>query len=158
MSPEEYQRAVVEAIGGCHQLVGQIEASRARLQALAPFTGETLTALDADEWDGVYAFQMKFLLLQDLASRRLLRGFLALSGEDPRNFSMRQAIERAAQLGGLASAEEWMDLLIVRNMLAHDYPVDLDAFADWLSQAWDRLDTLILNVKTLIAALKGLLP
>ena len=152
MNRNEALAAVVEAIGGAERLVGQIERSQRLLATLMPLTVERLRAFDDMTWDSLYAFQMKFLLLQDLATRRLMRGFLALTGEDVRELSMREAVDRAAELGSLTSGDDWLDLAIVRNMLAHDYPVDLAQFIQRIDDAFTRCDRLVENVRLLIAA------
>ncbi len=154
MNEEEQRRAALEAVAGCERLIAQIDESRVRLAPLVPISAGELDSLGVEQWDTLYAFQMKFLLLQDLANRRLLRGFLALAGEDPRNFTFREAVDRVAELGAIADGGEWLALTAVRNMLVHDYPVDLAQFALRLDDAWIRCDQLINNVRLLIDGLK----
>lgn len=150
MNEEELREALAEAAGGARHLLRQIEASRGRLAHLLPLNIETLRSLPEDDWDRLYAFQMKFMLLQDLSAKRLIKGLLAFGGEDPRDLSLREAVDRVAELGALTSGDDWLDLTIVRNALAHDYPVNLDEFITRFDNAWQRLDRLTENVALLI--------
>lgn len=154
MNADEVRGAIAEAVTGARHLLGQIEASRRRLGKLLPLDGPRLISLSDDEWDALYAFQMKFLLLQDLAAKRLLKGFLSLGGEDPRDLSLRQAVDRVAELGALTSGDDWLDLTIARNALAHDYPVNLDEFIIRFDTAWTRVASLTENVALLIRRLQ----
>ena len=154
MNREELREATAEALQGCERLIEQLEESRSRVAALVPIDAAGLAQLPSLGWDPLYAFQMRFMLLQDLASRRLIRGFLGLSDEDPRNFSFREAVDRAAELGAITDGSRWLELTAVRNQLAHDYPVDLDQFALRLDDAWTRCDQLITDVHMLIGALR----
>ena len=151
---DEHRRALAEAIAGCERLIDQIEGSSDRISALVPLDAPSLRSLAIEDWDTLYAFQMKFLLLQDLANRRLVRGFLAMAGEEIGGLSLRQTIDRAADLGVIADRDDWLQLTAVRNLLVHEYPVDLDQFAIRLDDAWSRCERLITNVQKLIDALQ----
>lgn len=152
MNRDEYRRAAEEAVIGCERLITQIEGSSAASVLLAD---EALNAVPTTaDWDALYAFQMKFMLLQDLASRRLIRALIALAGSDPAGVSAREAVDRAANLEALTSADEWLDLILIRNSLAHDYPIDEHQFILRLQDAWRATEILIVNVRRLIAALQ----
>lgn len=153
MNRNESENAVREAVDGARHLARQLEQSQTELAGLLPLSATALRALDQAGWNALYAFQMKFLLLQDLASRRLVRGFLDLAGEDPRGFSMREASDRVAELGALTSGDDWLQLAVVRNMLVHDYPLDLDQFIVRIVDAHLHCSSLLSNVAMLVAAL-----
>ena len=62
--------------------------------------------------------------LQDLTSRQILRGLLALLGEDPAGLSAKNLFRRLETLGALPSADRWLELASVRNTLVHEYPTN----------------------------------
>lgn len=88
-----------------------------------------------------------FEQLHDLVSRRLFRGALLLSGEDPASLSARNLYRRLEKLGAISSADEWIDLATTRNLLVHDYPVNAAQHADRANRAWRDLDPLLMATR-----------
>ena len=66
---------------------------------------------------------------------------------------MREASDRVAELGALTSGDDWLQLAVVRNMLVHDYPIDLDQFIARIVDAHRHCASLLSNVALLIEAL-----
>lgn len=96
-----------------------------------------------------------FEQLYDLASRRLLRGFLLLSGEDPARLSAVNLFRRGEALNAIPSAERWLEIGVTRNILVHDYPTDPERQARTGNLAWDNLDDLRAAVTVLLERLRS---
>lgn len=150
ITSDETRAALREALDGATHLAGQIDRSTLRLAAVRPLSTARLLEFDDVGWDAIYAFQMKFLLLQDLAAKRIVRGVLALSGEDPRDLSAKAALARLETLGALVSMDDWLEVTAVRNTLAHDYPVNLPLFIDRFEDAWEQAPRLLAMVRGMV--------
>ena len=128
----------------------RLERSVSRLAALFPISAQRLPQLAEEEEDGLDAFLKRFEQLTDLLQTRLFRTVLALEGEEVAVLSRRDAAFLLERLGALASADEWAKLVLLRNVLSHEYPEEEERQVDRLNLAF-ALSTRLLAT---LAALK----
>jgi hypothetical protein len=121
------------------------------MAAAFPLTSETLEAWDDDQRVRLYAFLHIFEQLQELITRRALRGILALEDEDVVAMSARDVANLSEKLSIIESAGVWKSLLDIRNALAHDYPMDLGAQAERANMAWNAVPPLHAMVSSVLA-------
>lgn len=107
-----------------------------------PITVDWVRGL-ADDWERaerLEAFVSRFGRMQDTIATKLLPRWLLAIAETPG--SQIEVLNRAERLGVLPSAEQWLEVRLLRNRLVHEYLVDPAAFADDLLLA--REGTLLL--------------
>lgn len=143
MTRDDVAAATREAIAACEQLAGHLGRLRARMAGLFPLTEQSFAGWSDEDRERLHALLRMFEQLHDLVGRRLFRGALSLSGEDPAALSARNLVRRLETLGGIASADRWLDLSTTRNLLVHDYPVNARQQADRGNLAWNALANLL---------------
>ncbi len=96
-----------------------------------------------------------FEQLYDLTGRKLFRGLLFLSGETIAGLSAQNQFRRVEALGGIDSADRWIEIGATRNILVHDYPTNVVARAQRANRAWSDLPVLIAATRQTIATLRA---
>jgi len=119
--------SLADTLQAADHLSGQLARLTGADRIGFPLDAETIAAWDDDQRLALYGFLFVFEQLQELVAKRALRGLLALEAEDVAAMSARDVADRAEKLGIIDSAVTWRHLVDVRNMLAHDYPMDLAA-------------------------------
>lgn len=152
---DEVRAATEEAVRAAEQLVGHLDRLATRMKPLLPVDPDTLAAWDDDPWERLHALLRMFEQLYDLTTRKLIRGLLSLSAETIAGLSAQNQFRRTEALGGLASADRWMEIGATRNMLVHDYPTNLAAGAARANRAWTDLPDLIAQTRQVIAFIKS---
>lgn len=142
MTRDDIVEATGEAASAAEDLVAHVGRLMARMQSVFPLTGEALAGWDDEHRERLHALLGMFDQLYDLTTRKLLRGLLALSGETIAGVSAQNQLRRAEAIGGLPSADRWMEIGATRNVLAHDYPTNPAAQAARASRAWADLPAL----------------
>lgn len=120
-----------------------------------PLQPATLAAWDDDPRERLHALRRLFEQLYDLTWRRLMRGLLLLSGEDPASLSANNLFRRVETLSASFDADRWMALGITRNRLVHEYPFNAALQARNGNDAWRDLPALLTNVRSVIEALRA---
>jgi len=152
---DEVRAATLEAVQAAEDLAAHLERLAGRMAAWLPVEPDTLSRWDDDPWERLHALLRMFEQLYDLTSRKLFRGFLFLSGETIAGLSAQNQFRRVEALGGIESADRWIEIGATRNMLVHDYPTNVTARAQRANQAWADLPTLIAATRQTIQALRA---
>lgn len=143
MTRDEAIAATREAVVACEMIAGHLDRLRARIASNFPLSECRLATWTDEDRERLHALLRMFEQLHDLVGRRLFRGALLLSGEDPAGLSARNLHRRLEALGGIESADRWFDLSTTRNLLVHDYPVNAAQQADRANRAWSDLGALL---------------
>ncbi len=154
MTLEEIREATIEAVQSAEELAAHLERLTARMAALLPAQDDALSGWGDDPWERLHAMLRMFEQLYDLTSRKLFRGFLALSGEMVAGLSSRNQFRRVEALGGIDSADRWIEIGATRNMLAHDYPTNAAARAQRANRAWADVPALLAETRRTVASLR----
>lgn len=119
-----------------------------------PFTSARAIALEdnPDEAERVEAFVGRFGRLQDTLGDKLLPAYLSAEGESPGTALDR--LDRAEQLGLLASADEWLAMRKLRNQMVHEYIEDPNILADALNTGHRFVPTLLEVAQNLTDAIR----
>lgn len=155
MTLDDAREATAEAAQAATQLAAHLARLRNRMSTLLPVSSEALAGWDDDRRERLHALLRMFEQLYDLVGRKLLRGYLVLSGEDAAALSALSVARRVEKLGALHSTEEWIELGATRNRLVHDYPVSLRRQADVSNAAWQDIDRLLAAAALIIQRLRG---
>ncbi|MEH3045577.1 hypothetical protein [Sphingomonas adhaesiva] len=160
MTRDEVQEATQEAAVAAEHLAAHAERLIARMASLFPLEGATLMRWEDEERERLHALLRMFDQLYDMTSRKLFRGLLFLSGETIAGLSAQNQFRRIEALGGIASADRWIELGTTRNVLAHDYPTRPAKQAERANLAWRDLPDLIAGTRRIISLLQseGLIP
>lgn len=155
MTRDEVRAATIEAVQAAEELAAHLERLAGRMAALLPAAPDALSQWDDDPWERLHALLRMFEQLYDLTSRKLFRGFLFLSGETIAGLSAQNQFRRVEALGGIKSADRWIEIGVTRNILVHDYPTNVTARAQRANQAWADLPTLIAATRQTVQTLRA---
>lgn len=152
MTREEVREATCEAVVATEQLAAHLDRLCARIAADFPIDPSALPGWNEEARERLHALLRMFDQLYDLATRKLARGLLFLSGEQIAGLSAQNQFRRVEAIGG-PDADRWIELGATRNLLAHDYLTNAVAQADRANRAWRDLPALIEGSRRLIAVL-----
>lgn len=155
MTRDEVRDATVEAAQAAEQLAAHLERLARRMATLLPADATALSEWDDDPWERLHALLRMFEQLYDLTSRKLFRGLLFLSGETVAALSAQNQFRRVEALGGIESADRWIEIGATRNILVHDYPTNVVARAQRANRAWSDLPVLIAATHQTIMTLRA---
>jgi len=93
-----------------------------------------LFPITSDKYDYLTQIQVSFLdqmiyrfsKLQDNIGNRLFKTLLDYLGEEPETMAFKDILLRLEKLRILPSANEWLELREIRNLVSHEYPEDKD--------------------------------
>ncbi len=141
MTTTVIERLVREQLDGLRRSLARIEKHRAALAARLPLDAAAIESLGDADLVRIEALMKKFEeFVDDL--RRTSRGLLLLSAEDVDGKSQRQILDRLASLGAIATSDEVIELITLRNRLTHDDPSAPGKQAAILNTLHERSGTL----------------
>lgn len=106
-----------------------------RLQRFGPLDGKIVDGFDDQAKIECDALLKRYEQYFELYSKRVFRLILVLSGEDTTGFSARDAYNRLESLGAIKNSDAWLSFGLIRNKLAHEYPISSDKQAERLNEA-----------------------
>ncbi|RTZ60363.1 MAG: hypothetical protein DSZ31_02220 [Gammaproteobacteria bacterium] len=89
------------------------------------------------------SFIFRFSKFQDALGKKLFPLTLQVLGEDIENLPFIDWLNRLEKLGLINSAQEWMEIRVLRNLITHTYPWETEAILKNLKEALKRSETLI---------------
>ena len=106
-----------------------------QLVFIQPFSIERVDLLASDEAfaQTVEAFVSRFSRLQDTIADKLIPVWLMLMGE--KLGAAIDNLDKAEKLGVLHSADEWLEIRQLRNLMVHEYIESVEILADALNTA-----------------------
>jgi hypothetical protein len=149
------QAATTEAARAAQDLAAHLERLAGRMADLLPIDATELARWDDEPQERLHAFLRMFEQLYDLTARKLFPGYLALSGETIAGLSAQNLFRRVEAIGGIASADRWIEIGVTCNILVHDYPTDPVARAQRANRAWADFPDLVVAARQVIASLKS---
>jgi len=120
-----------------------------------PFTLEQAASLenDLDLGERVDAFVSRFGRLQDTVGDKLLPQYLAAVGETMG--AMIDNLTRAEKLGLIESADLWIELRNMRNLMIHEYIEDPKVLVGALNRAHEHVEMLVSDAVRILEDLEG---
>ena len=113
-----------------------------RLEKIYPLTLERFKNLTPEEKDMLDTLAFRFSKLQDLIGSKIFREYLQEVGfivEDKAFLELLKEIEKE----GIVDIDSWSEFRKVRNILAHDYPDDLEEKAEAINYLIEKSPNLI---------------
>lgn len=154
MTRDDVMDATIEAVRAAEALTDHLERLMARMADRLPVDPSVLRTWDDDPRERLHALLRMYEQTYDLTARKLFRGLLFLSGETIAGLSAQNQFRRVEAIGGITSADRWIELGVTRNILVHDYPVDPVAQAQRANRAWTDLPDLIAATRRTILRLR----
>ena len=123
-----------------------------RMHQASKEIGESVTASDFDDPDierikSFELFTSRFAKLQDVLGAKLFPLYLHHTGEEASNLTFIDKLNKLERLGIIESADMWMDMRHIRNIITHEYPDDLETLALSFNQALSMSCTLSETLK-----------
>jgi hypothetical protein len=146
----EHLLAVLSAnFAAAGKTMARLQHSLRAAATLLPADAARVTALTDIEMERLDALLKRYEQAVDALQNGLFKGIAALSGEDVAALSRRDVADVMERLGALPDAARWTEAVLLRNRLAHDYPMQperqaarLNAVLErgaWLLQVFDQV-------------------
>ena len=92
-----------------------------------------LFPLNPEKYENLTQIQVSFLdqmiyrfsKLQDMIGHRVVKALLDYLGEDTENMAFKDMLLKLEKLQILPSANEWLELREIRNLVSHEYPDEM---------------------------------
>jgi len=134
MLTEELTDKIRQTLAACEAHNSRMKSALGRLSDCFPLTESRFRDLTEDEVSYTDQLILRFLKLQDLMGQKLFNQILLILQEDYSERPMLDIINRLEQLRILDSAEKWIELREVRNLITHDYPHLMAELVEGLNQ------------------------
>jgi len=126
--------------------VQRLEDVLKRLKNIYPLTQEKLENLSSTELDALDTLAFRFAKLQDLIGSKIFREYLSEVGfitEGKTFWDILKEIEKE----GIIDIDSWSEFRKVRNLLAHDYPDEIEEKIEAINYLIEKTPLLIDVVK-----------
>ena len=134
MLNEEFIDKITNILAGCEAHNSRMRSALKKLSQLFPLSVNTFINLSEDQVSYIDQLILRYLKLQDLMGQKLFMLSLLILEEDYTDRPFLDIINRLEQLNIIDSAEKWIALREVRNLITHDYPHMTDELVDGLNQ------------------------
>ena len=102
------------------------------MRLLTPLSASSLANSAIEDVAFLDLLTTRFGKLQDVIGAKIFPFILDILGEDASTF--RDKLNRLEKLGIIKSANWWMQLREIRNLITHDYPDDYEQLATHFNQ------------------------
>ena len=126
--------------------IQRLEDVLKRLENIHPLTQEKFQNLSSTELDSLDTLAFRFAKLQDLIGSKIFREYLSEVGfviEDKTFWDILREIEKE----GIIDIDLWSEFRKVRNLLAHDYPDEIEEKIEAINYLIEKTPLLIEVVK-----------
>ena len=138
----ELEEKLIMVLYEFNQHKKMINNAYSHLKNSLPLDSEKYTHFSLEQVGLIDQFLFRFSKLQDSMGEKLFATILFLLGED---FSKKPFIDMLNRLEKLEllDKQEWMDLQIIRNNVAHEYSYNVDELVDSLNDIFKVKDKLL---------------
>ena len=134
MLTDELSDKIRQTLDACEAHNSRMKSALRRLADCFPLSESRFRELTEDEVSYTDQLILRFLKLQDLMGQKLFNQILLILQEDYTERPMLDIINRLEQLRIIDSAEKWIELREVRNLITHDYPHMVAELIEGLNQ------------------------
>lgn len=132
------QAIFLQNLDAALKMARNLERSRKQASAVLPITADTVDELTDEEIDVFDLFLARFGKLQDFLVSKLFRSVALASLEDIHaDVSILDMLRRMEKFGIIDSADDWLQLRMLRNAFAHEYLTDNAAIAANINKAFE---------------------
>jgi hypothetical protein len=141
---------IESSLSECEKHLNRLRKISAKLSPFFPLSAESLENLSDETVTGLDQFLFRFMKLQDAMGTKLfpvLAGIISGS-DDPRPFIDTLNILEKHHI--IRSSEEWQNLRVARNTVAHEYPDSADQTVEALNlllSDWTVLERMFVELK-----------
>jgi hypothetical protein len=143
----ELEEKLIMVLYECNQHKKMINYAYRHLESFLPLDKEKYTNFALEQIGFIDQFLFRYSKLQDSMGEKLFGTILLLLGED---FSKKPFIDMLNRLEKLEllDKQEWMNLRIIRNNVAHEYSYNVSELVDSLNDIFQVKDRLLLFYDT----------
>ena len=159
MNRSEYNAKLKTIIETCNIHRGRMLYAQGSLEKIFPVGTDNLKTLTPDQISFTDQLIYRFSQLQDTIGNKLFPLIIEGLGEDSRNKPFIDILNRLEKLSIIDSADKWLSLREIRNIVTHEYPDNDEEIADGLNQLFreaNYLSTTFDNLKEYIIKRKFL--
>ena len=141
-------------INECKKHSLRMNKAFAKIKASLPITAEKYIALNDNEIEHIDQFIFRFSKLQDAVGNKLFKAVLYFLGEEVSNKPAMDIFNRLEQLEIIENYDNWKELRILRNELAHEYEEDAILAAEKINillSKKDQLDKYLNDILTYLS-------
>lgn len=109
-----------------------------KLKALFPLEPQKYNQLEAEQISFTDQLIFRFTKLQDLMGRKLFRLVLEGLGEETENVPFIDILNKLEKLNLIEDKDQWLELREIRNLLAHEYPLQQESYITDLNELYDH--------------------
>jgi len=138
----ELKEKLIMLLYECNQHKKMINNAYQHLERFLPLNKEKYVGFSLEQIGFIDQFMFRFSKLQDTMGEKLFSTMLFLLGED---FSKKPFIDMLNRLERLEllDKQEWMNLRIIRNNVAHEYSYNVNELVDSLNDIFLIKDKLL---------------
>ncbi|HON13434.1 MAG TPA: hypothetical protein PK897_04865 [Treponema sp.] len=138
----ELKEKLIMLLYECNQHKKMINNAYQHLESFLPLAKEKYVGFSLEQIGFIDQFLFRFSKLQDTMGEKLFSTMLFLLGED---FSKKPFIDMLNRLERLEllDKQEWMNLRIIRNNVAHEYSYNVNELVDSLNDIFLIKDKLL---------------
>lgn len=133
----------------CNTHSNRLNSSLKYLEKLVPITVTQYEKLTEQEFSFVDQMSYRFGKLQDTMGR-LLRSLLIALEEEAQQLPFIDVLNRAEKIGIIESAQEWITLRELRNILTHEYSEKVEEIVEGINKLYEISQRLLEIYKRII--------
>ncbi len=132
------ERALLgEIIAATERVADSLRLSVEEVSRFAPVAPDAVDRMPRSQQKDVLSLFKSYEQLVDLLANRLVRAMLVLDGQNTAGWSARDAFRHMEARGSLEDAQRFMALVLLRNRLAHEYPMRAEKRAQRIDETLD---------------------
>ncbi len=145
------QLKLQKIINECDKHILRMNSAYKKIVASLPLDAESYTKLNEDEVEHIDQYLFRFAKLQDAIGKRFFKAIFVSLEEDIEDISFIDLLNRLEKLNILASAEQWLELRKIRNVLSHTYEDEPEEMSIAINDIFDKKEAIEKIYKQLIA-------
>ena len=145
------QLKLQKIINECDKHILRMNSAYKKIVASLPLDAESYTKLNEDEVEHIDQYLFRFAKLQDAIGKRFFKVIFVSLEEDIEDISFIDLLNRLEKLNILDSAEQWLELRKIRNVLSHTYEDEPEEMSIAINDIFDKKEAIEKIYKQLIA-------
>ena len=145
------QLRLQKIINECDKHILRMNSAYKKIVASLPLDAESYTKLNEDEVEHIDQYLFRFAQLQDAIGKRFFKVIFVSLEEDIEDISFIDLLNRLEKLNILDSAEQWLELRKIRNVLSHTYEDEPEEMSIAINDIFDKKEAIEKIYKQLIA-------
>lgn len=129
-------------INECDKHILRINSAYRNIAAILPLDKDKYINLSDDEVGHIDQYLFRFAKLQDAIGKRFFKAILLSIEEDLEDISFIDLLNRLEKLNILESAEQWLELRKIRNVLSHTYEDEPEEMSIAINDIFDKKQTI----------------